>query len=520
MSVASAIAGGGAGGGGGGTVTTTGGTSTDNAIARFDGTDGTKIQDSAVFIDDSANITGIQSLTATGDLNATGGTVSAHEVYTTAGTLTAVAHGFTGDLNTGLYSPGADQAAVVTGGTARLTVSTTAVTSTLPVVAPAGAIATPSVTTTGDLDTGVYFPAANTVAIAAGGVDAARFNAVASSINYLDVTPGASGNPVLLKSTAVAGTGGISVIATAPAATTGASVAGKPAAVTASAAVASTDTNGAAAGGTVTISGGAATRLVSGTANGGDVILTGGAGIGTGTSGQVKVTVDGSSAKPSVLIGTSTAGFYQASVGAQFSVNSTNPLGVLEDGVRVRSSVPVCWSAGNPDANGPDFGIARVTTNVGKLTTGGTTLGGWMQWAGQQFLGSDQTNATTTLASTTLSVTLAAGRNYSFKCILYLSDSVAADGAKIDFAGGTVTATTFRAHATAFDTALNLSSQTTALNTSLTATTFTGAGMYEIHGSIVVNAGGTFIPQFAQAAHTTGTLTLAKGSHMLFFDMP
>lgn len=39
-----------------------GGTSTDNAIVRWDGTSGTKIQNSAVIIDDSNNITGIQYL--------------------------------------------------------------------------------------------------------------------------------------------------------------------------------------------------------------------------------------------------------------------------------------------------------------------------------------------------------------------------------------------------------------------------------------------------------------------------
>lgn len=41
----------------------------------------------------------------------------------------------------------------------------------------AGAVGTPSVTTTGDLNTGIFFPAADTVAIAEGGVEALRINA-------------------------------------------------------------------------------------------------------------------------------------------------------------------------------------------------------------------------------------------------------------------------------------------------------------------------------------------------------
>jgi hypothetical protein len=45
----------------------------------------------------------------------------------------------------------------------------------------AGAVGTPSVTTTGDTNTGIYFPSADTVAIAIGGAETARFN---SSANF------------------------------------------------------------------------------------------------------------------------------------------------------------------------------------------------------------------------------------------------------------------------------------------------------------------------------------------------
>jgi hypothetical protein len=42
--------------------------STDNAVARWDGTSGNLIQDSSVTIDDSNNLTGVVNLTATGNL--------------------------------------------------------------------------------------------------------------------------------------------------------------------------------------------------------------------------------------------------------------------------------------------------------------------------------------------------------------------------------------------------------------------------------------------------------------------
>lgn len=44
------------------------------------------------------------------------------------------------------------------------------------VVFPAGAVGTPSITTSGDLNTGIFFPAADTVAIATGGTERVRAN--------------------------------------------------------------------------------------------------------------------------------------------------------------------------------------------------------------------------------------------------------------------------------------------------------------------------------------------------------
>jgi hypothetical protein len=38
--------------------------------------------------------------------------------------------------------------------------------------------------------------------------------------------------------------------------------------------------------------------------------------------------------------------------------------------------------------------------------------------------------------------------------------------------------------------------------------------------SLVVNAGGTLIPRFAQNAHSTGTATVGLGSYLWVEDMP
>jgi hypothetical protein len=76
---------------------------------------------------------------------------------------------FTGDTNTGIYSPAADQVAISTGGTVRLTSSTTAISSALPIDVPLASAATPSLTFTGDPNTGIYSPGADQLAVATNG---------------------------------------------------------------------------------------------------------------------------------------------------------------------------------------------------------------------------------------------------------------------------------------------------------------------------------------------------------------
>ena len=152
--------------------------------------------------------------------------------------------------------------------------------------------------------------------------------------------------------------------------------------------------------------------------------------------------------------------------------------------------------------------LARVTSD------------GWSRWPGEAYLAANGTNATSTMASTGLSVTVTSGRKYSFKLVLYIANSLAADGAKVDFEGGSATATNFRAHGTVFDTALLLSSQTSALATDFAAATVTGDAMVEIHGTFEPSGTGTFIPRYAMNSAVSGTLTIYRGSHLLMWDMP
>lgn len=93
--------------------------------------------------------------------------------------------------DTGFFSPGADQVAITTGGSQRVTVSTTGVTSTLPVDVALGSVTAPTYTFTGDLNTGIWSPAADTIAFSEGGSEAMRID---SSSRLLVGTSSARGN--------------------------------------------------------------------------------------------------------------------------------------------------------------------------------------------------------------------------------------------------------------------------------------------------------------------------------------
>ncbi len=77
--------------------------------------------------------------------------------------------GFAADTDTGLVRPGADQIGLVTGGTQRLLLSTSALTPTVPLLAPNGTAALPSLSFSGDTNTGMLSAGADQIGWATGG---------------------------------------------------------------------------------------------------------------------------------------------------------------------------------------------------------------------------------------------------------------------------------------------------------------------------------------------------------------
>ena len=163
---------------------------------------------------------------------------------------------------------------------------------------------------------------------------------------------------------------------------------------------------------------------------------------------------------------------------------------------------------------GGNFALGKDTANVM------LDVVGWVNYSGQKRVNANVTNATVTMANITgLSATLVAGRKYTGRIVLFAGDSVAADGIKVDFDGGTATMTSFSAQTKIYDTALLTSSNTTAIATDIMAATMTGVGAVEVVFAFVANVAGTFIPRFAQNTHTTGTATVYLNSYMILEDV-
>ena len=87
------------------------------------------------------------------------------------------------DANTGLYSPGSDQIGISCAGTLRLTVSSSAITTTEPVGLPDASASLPALVFSDDTDTGIYSSTANQLDIATGGTR--RFSLSSTSLSLV-----------------------------------------------------------------------------------------------------------------------------------------------------------------------------------------------------------------------------------------------------------------------------------------------------------------------------------------------
>lgn len=172
-------------------------------------------------------------------------------------------------------------------------------------------------------------------------------------------------------------------------------------------------------------------------------------------------------------------------------------------------------------SNGITEDVAFISPTAGVFTVSdGSTGTGWIQnSAGEAALESAFTRSDATLTSTNLSLTVIAGRSYRITGYLIVSNSVAAEGAKFDFDGGTATRTTFDVTFNAVGgTVVPGTISATALDTDLNYTSVTGTTRIFVQGYLEVNAGGTLILRASEDSTATGTMTLAAGSWLALYD--
>jgi hypothetical protein len=169
-------------------------------------------------------------------------------------------------------------------------------------------------------------------------------------------------------------------------------------------------------------------------------------------------------------------------------------------------------NAGNPAAP------ATIQDGLGNAL-GIAIGGGWMQQtSGDAALNAGFTKANASLAATNLSFTVLAGRSYRITGCLQVSNTTAAEGVQIDFAGGSATATTFFMNSTAAGSVVVGTVVSTSLAGVINYTTITGTDYLNLNGYLLVNAAGTFIMRAAENTTATGTLTVGVGSWLELND--
>jgi len=208
---------------------------------------------------------------------------------------------------------------------------------------------------------------------------------------------------------------------------------------------------------------------------------------------------------------------------ALYFISGSTPMNHLGSVLYTVSGGSIGFSS-NTDASValPDSEFVRSTAGVIKVTDGSGSTNGWFaQPAAYGYVTGDVTNSTATLANVTGAVvTLKASRNYSFEVTLHISNSTAAEGVKLDFNAGGVTATNFMAMCIIENNnTITATTRLTALNTSCNTATLTGNGVIKISGVIEVNAAGTLQIEAAENSHSTGTLTVSRGSLLYVTDI-
>lgn len=132
------------------------------------------VTDPLVPEDGTQNVTG--AFRATGDITSDGDVNVGGVVLTSDGSISDPAFGFTSDPDTGAYLNSTGTYSITAGGANRFSINASVMTTTVGHRIPVGAVGAPTLHFTGDADTGIWSPGDDTAAISTGGTEAARWN--------------------------------------------------------------------------------------------------------------------------------------------------------------------------------------------------------------------------------------------------------------------------------------------------------------------------------------------------------
>lgn len=100
-----------------------------------------------------------------------------------AGTAASPSYTFSGDSDTGIYRPGADEIGIATGGSLRLSASSSAIEAMVPIRIPDGSVSVPGIAFASDSNTGIYRVGDDALGIVAGGLQILTASESAVGVN-------------------------------------------------------------------------------------------------------------------------------------------------------------------------------------------------------------------------------------------------------------------------------------------------------------------------------------------------
>lgn len=236
-------------------------------------------------------------------------------------------------------------------------------------------------------------------------------------------------------------------------------------------------------------------------------------------TGAVKVPA-GAQASPSIKFG-STSGLYGSGFGVYFTYNSNGTYAGFDgNGVTASSAAGFAFSSTTAATGTVDGGLFRLAPKVGQFGDGGQNANGWLVDQGSPHRVTTQVDATTTTLATVTGTSTAviAGRSYTIRGELPITAD-ATGGYKLALSG-TATATAVWYDVTVITEGSPATVERSARKTSLGSShsgTLGTAVKAVVTGEITVNAAGTILAQFAQAA-ANGTSSVLVGSWLELRD--